>query len=62
MGKRSCPPEDSGGPWRYEELLDIIKTPHHSEHEDTLEWLGNDFDPEWFDRETINMELEMVRR
>ncbi|MEI8182962.1 MAG: plasmid pRiA4b ORF-3 family protein [Desulfomonile sp.] len=60
-GKRSCPPEDSGGPWGYEELLEIIKNPEHSEHEDTLEWLGGDFDPEWFDRETINMELEGIR-
>jgi hypothetical protein len=60
-GKRSCPPEDSGGQWGYEELLEIIKNPEHPEHEDTLEWLGGYFDPEWFDRETINMELELVR-
>lgn len=62
MGKRSCPPEDSGGPWCYEELLDIIKNPHHPEYEDSVDCLGEDFDPEWFEVEIINMELEIGRR
>ncbi|MEM2135771.1 MAG: plasmid pRiA4b ORF-3 family protein [Candidatus Jordarchaeaceae archaeon] len=28
-GKRACPPEDCGGVWGYEELLEIIKNPNH---------------------------------
>lgn len=48
-GKRACPPEDCGGIWGYEELLEIIKNPVRDEYEERLEWLGDDFDPESFD-------------
>lgn len=49
-GKRASPPEDCGGVWGYEELLEIIKDP---DHEETMEWLGEDFDPEHFDPKEI---------
>ncbi|MGQ9722201.1 MAG: plasmid pRiA4b ORF-3 family protein [Candidatus Jordarchaeum sp.] len=52
-GKRACPPEDCGGVWGYEELLEIIENPNHEEYEETLEWLGGGFDPEHFDREKV---------
>lgn len=48
-GKRACPPEDCGGIWGYEELLEIIKNPSCDEYKERLEWLGDDFDPESFD-------------
>ena len=48
-GKRACPPEDCGGIWGYEELLEAIKDPAHEEHEEMLEWIGGEFDPEHFD-------------
>lgn len=48
-GERACPPEDCGGSYGYEELLEIIKNPKHEEHEETMEWLGGGFDPELFD-------------
>lgn len=48
-GKRACPPEDCGGIWGYEELLEIIKNPSCDEYAERLEWLGDDFDPESFD-------------
>ncbi|KAF5430142.1 pRiA4b ORF-3-like protein [Candidatus Methanophagaceae archaeon] len=48
-GRRACPPEDCGGIWGYEELLEIIKDPEHGEHEEMLELLGGDnFDPAYF--------------
>ncbi len=47
-GKRACPPEDCGGIWGYEELLEIRGNPDHQEHEEMMEWLGEDFDPEAF--------------
>ncbi|MBF0561682.1 MAG: plasmid pRiA4b ORF-3 family protein [Alphaproteobacteria bacterium] len=47
-GKRACPPEDCGGPWGYEELLEILDDPDHPEYEDRLEWLGGEIDPEAF--------------
>ena len=56
-GKRACPPEDCGGIWGYEELLEIISDPKHPEHEDILEWLGGGFDPDEFDLEEINGDL-----
>ena len=56
-GKRACPPEDCGGIWGYEDLLEAISNPNHPEHEDMLEWLGGEFDPEEFDLEQINKDL-----
>jgi hypothetical protein len=52
-GERACPPEDCGGPWRYPELLEILKDPDHEEHEELLEWVGDEFDPEAFDIEAL---------
>ena len=48
-GKRSCPPEDCGGVWGYKRLLEAIRDPDHEEHEETLEWVGEEFDPEYFE-------------
>lgn len=48
-GKRACPPEDCGGVWGYEELLETIKNPDHEEYENMMTWLGGEFDPEHFD-------------
>ncbi len=48
-GERACPPEDCGGPWGYEELLEIINNPAHEEHEETLRWVRGSFDTEAFD-------------
>jgi hypothetical protein len=56
-GKRACPPEDCGGIWGYEELLETISDPKHPDHESMLEWLGGEFDPEEFDLEEINEDL-----
>jgi hypothetical protein len=56
-GKRACPPEDCGGIWGYEELLETISDANHPDHEDMLEWLGGEFDPEEFDLEQINKDL-----
>jgi hypothetical protein len=61
-GKRACPPEDCGGIWGYEELLETISDPKHSDHKDMLEWLGGEFDPEAFDLEEINNNLAEFRR
>jgi len=53
-GKRACPPEDCGGIYGYYDLLEAIKDPDHPEHENMIEWLGSDLDPEFFDIEEIN--------
>ena len=53
-GKMNCPPEDCGGVWAYAELLEILKQPEHEEYESYIEWLGEDFDPEYFDKDEVN--------
>jgi len=50
-GKRRCPPEDCGGPWGYADFLKAIRDPKHPEHKNMLEWIGGDFDSEYFDLE-----------
>jgi hypothetical protein len=60
-GKRACPPEDCGGVWGYAEFLEAISDPEHPEHEDMLEWIGGEFDPEAFDLEEVNAALRGVR-
>jgi hypothetical protein len=57
-GGRNCPPEDCGGAWGYAGLLEVIANPEHEEHEDLIEWIGGEFHPEAFDKETINEQLE----
>ncbi len=57
-GKRNCPPEDCGGPFGYDDLLKAFSDPENEEHEDIIDWLGEDFDPEYFDIEEINEMLQ----
>jgi hypothetical protein len=56
-GKRACPPEDCGGPWGYADFLKAIQDPMHPEHEEMVEWVGGDFDPEKFDLEAVDKDL-----
>ena len=60
-GKRACPPEDVGGVWGYPDFLEAIQNPDHPEHEDMLEWIGGEFDPEAFDLDEVNEALRHVR-
>jgi hypothetical protein len=53
-GKRACPPEDCGGIWGYEEFLEVMADPNHPEYAERLEWMGEDFDPEYFQIDEIN--------
>lgn len=61
-GKRACPPEDVGGVWGYGDFLDAIRDPNHPEHDDMVEWIGGDFDPEAFDLEEVNPLLRSLRK
>ncbi len=56
-GRRACPPEDCGGIFGYYRLLEVLGQPDHPEHEEMLEWLGGEIDPERFDVEEINRRL-----
>lgn len=60
-GKRSCPPEDCGGIWGYQNFLEAISDPKHPEHESMTEWIGARFDPEAFKLDWINQQLRGVK-
>jgi Plasmid pRiA4b ORF-3-like protein len=61
-GQRACPPEDCGGPWGYPDFVETISNVHHRRHEETLEWVGGEFDPESFNLESVNKELQRMRK
>ncbi|WP_063767948.1 plasmid pRiA4b ORF-3 family protein [Verrucomicrobium sp. BvORR106] len=53
-GKRACPPEDCGGVFGYENLLEALADEDHPDHEELTEWMAENvesakaFDPEAF--------------
>lgn len=53
-GMRNCPPEDCGGPVGYEDILDVISDPECDPYEETMDWLGVKFDPEFFSADQVN--------
>lgn len=59
-GRRACPPEDCGGPWGYERLLEVLRDPGHEEHAWLSEWVGGPFDPARFDLAEANDALTTV--
>jgi Plasmid pRiA4b ORF-3-like protein len=61
-GARACPPEDSGGPPGYEQLLATLSDPEHDEHQDVKRWVGRRFNPERFDLLAVNEKLATLAR
>jgi hypothetical protein len=59
-GKRACPPEDCGGIWGYADFLEAIHDPKHPEHDEMLAWVGGEFDPDAFDLEEVNTQLQSL--
>lgn len=62
-GKGACPPEDVGGVWGYAQMLDILsgKVDDPEEKASYEEWLGlqeGETDPEEFDLEIVNEDVE----
>ena len=53
-GKRNCPPEDSGGPYGYMDLLKVISDPKNDDYKEMKSWIGDDFDSEYFNKEEIS--------
>jgi hypothetical protein len=45
-----------------QDMEEILKNPDHPEYEDTMEWIGEDYDPEEFDIERINQMLEVYSK
>lgn len=61
-GARACPPEDSGSFHGYTSILEALKAKKRSvEQQDLLDWLGEGYDPERFDREAVNRCLARLK-
>ena len=64
--KMASLPEDCGGPWGYEDLLDVINNPKDERYQDMKDWLEQGYSV-WYDDRTyvdldeINMELEAYK-
>ena len=61
-GARACPPEDCGGVWGYADFLRVIGDPSDPEHEEMIQWVGEEFDPERFDLDAVNAALAPRKR
>jgi len=59
-GKMNCPPEDCGGIGGFENLLEILKNPKHKEYKGYIEWLGDDYNPTYFDVDLTNKDLKLM--
>jgi len=55
-GERACPPEDCGGPWGYQIMLEALADPGHDQHEDMIRWTGCSFDPGDFDPREVKFD------
>lgn len=48
-GEGAGPPEDCGGMHGFEDFLQALADPKHSEHKALRHWVGEDYDPNMFD-------------
>jgi hypothetical protein len=61
-GKRNCPPEDCGSIPGYERITELLRKKSRTEDdEELLEWLGDEYDPEFFDIEDTNATLRPTK-
>lgn len=61
-GERHGPPEDCGGIPGFYNLLEAISDLEHEQHEELLDWLGDEFDPEAFSVDEVNKRLAPMQR
>jgi len=59
-GERNCPPEDVGGPPGYYNFVEAMKDKRHPQHRELKEWYGELYDPEYFDLNETNGELQFI--
>jgi len=55
-GERACPPEDCGGVNGYIRLLKTLSDPEDADYEAMKVWVGKDWDPEKFDKNSIRFD------
>ncbi|MFM1932807.1 MAG: hypothetical protein RL226_2110 [Bacteroidota bacterium] len=59
-GARNCPPEDVGGLPGYLEFIKIMANPRLPEYEEKFDWYGGEYDPEDFELEWVNEDMEDI--
>jgi Plasmid pRiA4b ORF-3-like protein len=59
-GARAGPPEDSGGPHGYTQLLEILASPSHPDFREMTDWIGPGFQSEVFDLRATNRILALA--
>lgn len=59
-GRRACPPEDCGGPYGYENLIQTFANPKHPDHAEMSEWVSPHWLPEYFNLDLVNEELSTL--
>ena len=60
-GEQACPPEDCGGTHGYHQMLTILSDPSHEEYEETVEWVGPNYDPDRFDPQEVHFDSPRAR-
>jgi hypothetical protein len=61
-GQLACPPEDCGGVPGFYDLVEALADPNHERHEELLDWIGDDFDPESFSVDEVDKMLAPLSR
>ncbi|HEY3448460.1 MAG TPA: plasmid pRiA4b ORF-3 family protein [Myxococcales bacterium] len=61
-GARACPPDDCGGPYGYQGMLEALASPEHPSHDEQVQWIGGFWDPEAFDANEVNRSLRELRQ
>lgn len=56
-GANACPPEDCGGIYGYQEMLEALKQPHSKAAKEYREWLGKNFNAHKFNAKKVEREL-----
>ena len=59
-GKRAGPPEDCGGIWGYQHLLEVLADPAHPDYAEQREWIEEELEPEIFDIDRANLMLKSI--
>ncbi len=61
-GAQAAPTDDIGGVPGYYMRLEALRDPKHPDHEEAVDWLGEDFDPTHFSVEETNAKLAWIQQ
>lgn len=57
-GENACPPEDCGGTFAFENLKDALADKKHPDHEEIVNWIGDDYNYQEFSLEEVNSYMQ----